>query len=337
MHPQGSVPLSPEAGQTPGTSQNSGTRYLAIVGLSLCIWANVWDLLNLFQNIVNFLDQLTEIYVVLASLVCISLEGVDQLCGGCARSSIIQHFPFLNTISGRGVAYFVLGSLTASGGSLMPILGLLQLCSGCFLMCVGVMQMATACCGRDPDKHHTGKASAAVENAPEGTLVYSKVPLRWLALIGLAVCVWVNAWYVKKDWSDSSVSLLHFLSSDITHPFALLIHIYLVIAGVGCFALECVNLMFCGQGRKCIISLFPFLNRSGGRGVTYFAMGSLTAAEGYGGLDLRHAFDWEHHLLGLVQLIGGLFLMVLGFVMGLLAHAAVDTPAAGTGPGQAAE
>mmetsp|Transcript_56783 Transcript_56783/g.157177 ORF Transcript_56783/g.157177 Transcript_56783/m.157177 type:complete len:245 (-) Transcript_56783:77-811(-) len=150
------------------TNGNAPVRLLATVGLAAMVWGNFCHFLNIFQALKHPFDSLTQGYLVIAGLVCLTLEGVDLLC--CLsglRNYITSTFPFLDRTGGRGVTYFVLGSLTASEGG-WSLNGLIQIISGLFLMFIGVMAALIArAAKRRLDEIGDSQAAEALKLFPE--------------------------------------------------------------------------------------------------------------------------------------------------------------------------
>merc|ERR1712151_218083 len=75
----------------------TGIHLMAVIGLVVGVWVNVWDLTDLWESIIKPLDQLIQLYCVIASLVCLSVEGAHVFCcGKVHRGCILNWFPFLD-------------------------------------------------------------------------------------------------------------------------------------------------------------------------------------------------------------------------------------------------
>mmetsp|Transcript_47177 Transcript_47177/g.109092 ORF Transcript_47177/g.109092 Transcript_47177/m.109092 type:complete len:243 (-) Transcript_47177:107-835(-) len=154
------------------TNGNAPIRMLATVGLGASVYANGIHLINIFRVLTHPFSSLTNVYLTLTGLVCLLLEGVD--CFPCIpglRNGITHRFPFLDRTGGRGVTYFVLGSLTAGEGS-GAISGMIGFIAGGFLMLIGIMMGLVARSAKSTlDSIANGHVDEAVELFP----TYAKV------------------------------------------------------------------------------------------------------------------------------------------------------------------
>jgi len=294
--PGGSPPGRHDDGDWPGYLHK-----MALVGIAIEVVVNAYELMNIVHIIATPLDQLIECYILLAGVACLVVEFGETLCHDGPQNKLIRMFPFLGYSRGRGLTYFVLGSLTASTGNLLPIVGLIELCGGLSLMFVGIMLVVLGPETKGPAAEQNAEHFERVLSEPEPE-TFATTSLHWAALVGLGVCVWVCVW----DLTD--------LMDALFKPLDQLTELYCVIGALVCLALEGVHTIFCGKLEpSCIIKWFPFLSRRIGRGVSYIVLGSLEAAGG----SLNPTAD--HFLRESMHFVGGYFLIAVGVAQAYLA------------------